>query len=91
MTDATAPMPAIYLGHGAPPLLEDAEWMGELSAWAGSLPRPSSILIVSAHWETAPIALRATHRVPLVYDFYGFPQHYYDMTCDAPVAPELAA
>jgi 4,5-DOPA dioxygenase extradiol len=29
--------------------------------------------------------------VPLVYDFYGFPQHYYDMTYDAPGAPELAA
>ena len=61
-------MPAIYLGHGAPPLLEDEEWMGELGSWGASLPRPSSILIVSAHWQTAPVALSATRRVPLVYD-----------------------
>jgi 4,5-DOPA dioxygenase extradiol len=27
-TPAARPMPAIYLGHGAPPLLEDEEWMG---------------------------------------------------------------
>ena len=84
-------MPALYLGHGAPPLLEDAEWLGELKGWADSLPRPRQILIVSAHWQTAPLALSATRRVPLVYDFYGFPAHYYEMTYDAPGAPELAA
>lgn len=84
-------LPAIYLGHGAPPLLEDQLWIDELGRWAGSLPRPSSILIVSAHWQSAPMAIGATTRVPLVYDFYGFPQHYYEMTYDAPGAPELGA
>jgi len=84
-------LPALYLGHGAPPLLEDEAWVRQLGDWAGSLQRPRGILIVSAHWQTAPIALSATHRVPLVYDFYGFPQHYYDLTYEAPGAPELAA
>src|SRR5512146_2942412 len=88
---AARPMPALYLGHGAPPLLEDPEWMGQLGGWSAGLPRPSSILIVSAHWQTAPTALSATRPVPLVYDFYGFPRHYYEMTYDAPGAPELAA
>lgn len=96
MTDLSATpfpgrMPAIYLGHGAPPLLEDPLWMDELGGWSASLPRPSSILIVSAHWQTAPMAISSTHRVPLVYDFYGFPRHYYEMTYDAPGAPDLAA
>lgn len=84
-------LPALYLGHGAPPLLEDEEWMAQLRAWADALPRPRQILIVSAHWQTAPMALSATERVPLVYDFYGFPPHYYEMTYGAPGAPELAA
>ena len=53
-------MPAIYLGHGAPPLLEDATWMAELAGWSAALPRPTAILIVSAHWETAPMAIGAT-------------------------------
>ena len=44
----TAPMPALYLGHGAPPLLEDAVWMGQLNDWANALPRPSAILMISA-------------------------------------------
>ena len=90
-TAAPATMAALYLGHGAPPLLEDAAWMGELGSWADSLPRPTSVLIVSAHWQTAPMAISATTRVPLVYDFYGFPRHYYEMTYDAPGAPDLAA
>ncbi len=90
-TDPDRRLPAIYLGHGAPPLLEDEQWMGELRGWAAAMPRPSSILIVSAHWQTAPMAISATRRVPLVYDFYGFPEHYYRMTYDAPGAPELAA
>lgn len=88
--DAAVRLPALYLGHGAPPLLEDPEWVAQLSGWAQAMPRPRRILIVSAHWQTAPMALSATHRVPLVYDFYGFPRHYYEMTYDAPGAPDLA-
>jgi len=84
-------LPALYLGHGAPLLLDDPLWPSELAAWAQTLPRPSSILIVSAHWQSAPMALGATTRVPLVYDFYGFPQHFYDLTYEAPGARGLAA
>ncbi|MEU1575422.1 class III extradiol ring-cleavage dioxygenase [Streptomyces collinus] len=83
-------MPALYLSHGAPPLADDPVWPGELAAWSAGLPRPKAVLIVSAHWEEAPLALGATETVPLVYDFWGFPEHYYRVTYDAPGAPELA-
>ena len=85
------PLPAIYLGHGAPPLLEDPVWPLELAGWAASMPRPTSILVVSAHWESVPVTLGATTQVPLTYDFYGFPRRYYEQTYDAPGAPALAA
>lgn len=85
------PLPALYLGHGAPTLLDDPVWPAELAAWARALPRPAAILIVSAHWQSAPMTLGATTRVPLVYDFYGFPEEYYRLTYDAPGAPDLAA
>ncbi len=52
-------MPALYIGHGAPPLLDDPIWSGQLAAWAADLPRPTAILIVSAHWESAPVSLSA--------------------------------
>jgi len=84
-------MPVIFAAHGAPVLLDDAAWMGELAAWAAAMPRPKSILMVSAHWEERPAALGATRTVPLVHDFYGFPERYYQTTYPAPGAPELAA
>jgi 4,5-DOPA dioxygenase extradiol len=83
-------MPAIYIGHGAPPLLDDPVWSGQLAAWASDLPRPRAILIVSAHWESAPVSLSASG-VPLVYDFGGFDAKYYRMTYETPDATELAA
>src|SRR6187399_179008 len=86
----TSRMPTLYLGHGAPPLLEEPEWMAQFRAWTAGLPRPKAILIVSAHWESAPVTVSATAPVPLVYDFYGFPAHYYALRYDAPVAPDLA-
>ena len=83
-------MPAIYLSHGAPPLADDAIWPGQLADWSKNLPKPKSILVVSAHWEDAPLALGATTTVPLVYDFWGFEQRYYQVKYAAPGAPQLA-
>ncbi|WP_181383648.1 dioxygenase [Streptomyces sp. NWU339] len=91
MTAATQErMPALYLSHGAPPLADDPIWPGQLATWSAELPRPKAILVVSAHWEEAPLALGATETVPLVYDFWGFPEHYYQVKYGAPGAPALA-
>jgi len=84
-------MPALYIGHGAPTLVDDAVWPVELAAWARELPRPRSILMVSAHWESQPLTVGSTTTVPLVYDFYGFPERYYRTRYAAPGAPDLAA
>ncbi|MET7486742.1 class III extradiol ring-cleavage dioxygenase [Streptomyces sp. NPDC005538] len=85
-------MPALYLSHGSPALFEDALWMSELFAWSQALPKPTAILIVSAHWESAPLSLSATGAgTPLVYDFGGFAQRYFQMTYETPDAGALAA
>ncbi|MFJ8964357.1 dioxygenase [Lentzea sp. NPDC102401] len=83
--------PVLYLSHGAPPLADDETWTRELKDWSATLPRPEAVLMVSAHWEEAPTTIGATTTVPLVYDFWGFPQRYYDVEYEAPGAPELAA
>ena len=85
----TTQMPALYIGHGAPPLLDDPIWSGQLAAWAKDLPRPTAILIVSAHWESAPVSLSA-NAAPLVYDFGGFAPRYYQMTYETPDSSALA-
>jgi 4,5-DOPA dioxygenase extradiol len=90
-TPADGPLPAIYLSHGAPPLFDDGPWLRELFAWAQALPKPKAILIVSAHWEAAPLMLSApAAHTPLVYDFGGFHPRYYAMRYDTPDASELA-
>ncbi len=83
-------MPSLFLSHGAPPLVEDDRWTTELAEVASDLPRPTAILIVSAHWEAAPLMLGATTPTPLVHDFGGFPRRFYEATYAAPGAPELA-
>src|SRR6476659_4728300 len=91
MVDMNTRMPALYIGHGAPPLLDDPLWSSQLVALAGDLPRPKAILIVSAHWESAPVSLSATGPgVGLVSDFGGFAEKYYRMTYDTPDASALA-
>ncbi|MGI9136490.1 MAG: dioxygenase family protein [Candidatus Nanopelagicales bacterium] len=91
MSTVTDRMPAVFLGHGAPPLLDDRLWCAELSAWAGELPRPKAILIVSAHWEQAPISLSAAAAAtPLIYDFGGFDPKYYSMQYSTPDASALS-
>jgi 4,5-DOPA dioxygenase extradiol len=85
-------MPALFLSHGAPPLVDDATWVSELEAWSNDMSRPDAILVVSAHWEAAPLTIGSTTtETPLTYDFWGFPEHYYDVTYDAPGAAGLAA
>ncbi len=83
-------MPVIYLSHGAPPLADDPVWTRQLADWSAAMPKPSSVLMVSAHWEDDPLTLSATETVPLFYDFWGFPQRYYEVEYPAPGAPGLA-
>jgi 4,5-DOPA dioxygenase extradiol len=91
LDDTATRMPALYIGHGAPPLLDDPLWSAELRSWASALPRPRAILMVSAHWESAPLALSsAGPATPLVYDFGGFAEKYYRMTYPTPDASALA-
>src|SRR4051794_35831551 len=85
-------MPALYLSHGAPPVFNDAHWMDQLFGWSLSLPKPTAILIVSAHWESAPLMISAPAAgTPLVYDFGGFARQYFEMTYATPDATALAA
>lgn len=91
-TEQDGPLPALYLGHGAPPLLDDPTWMSQLANWTHSMPKPKGILIVSAHWEQAPLTLSSPSAgTPLVYDFGGFQPRYYQLTYRTPDATWLAS
>ncbi|MBI2373820.1 MAG: dioxygenase [Deltaproteobacteria bacterium] len=83
-------MPVIFAAHGAPMLLDDSAWIAELAAWAERMPKPKAVLVVSAHWDERPAAIGATEPLPLIYDFYGFPEKFYRLQYPSPGAPELA-
>lgn len=91
-TPSDGAMPGLYLSHGAPPLFDDPLWISQLFGWSQALPKPTAILIVSAHWEAAPLSLSASAAgTPLVYDFGGFHPRYFQMTYSTPDASALAA
>ncbi len=83
-------MPSIFLAHGSPLLLDDAVWMAQLAGWSKKIPRPTSILVISAHWEQRPISLSSPEPRDLFYDFYGFPAKYYQVRYPSPPAGPLA-
>lgn len=90
-TPADGPLPSLYLSHGGGPLpFEDDQWLSPLRTWARKLPKPKAILVVSAHWESAPLSVSAARPDELVYDFGGFDPLYYTFRYDTPDAGDLA-
>lgn len=84
-------LPALFVSHGAPPTLDDPQWLRDLFGWSQSMPKPRAIVVVSAHWENAPLAISATAPgTPLYYDFGGFHPRYYTLKYDTPDAAALA-
>lgn len=97
-------MPIYFISHGggpwpfmdaaalgAPPDMWDGlrGFLGGFDAAVGS--RPKAVLVISGHWEEARPTVNTAAHPPLLFDYYGFPEHTYTLAYPAPGSPELAA
>ncbi|MBI4995726.1 MAG: dioxygenase [Rhodocyclales bacterium] len=85
-------LPALFVPHGSPPFVaEPSIAAARLANTVTRLPqRPRAIVVVSPHWDTAMPVIGTASRPETIHDFWGFPDHLYDLRYRAPGAPALA-
>ena len=86
-------MPVLFVGHGSPMnAIEDSPFAQSWARMGETLPSPSAILVISAHWMTRGSTLIHIGRKPrTIHDFGGFPRELHEMQYPAPGAPDAAA
>ncbi len=91
-------LPTYFISHGGGPW----PWLPKMRKIFATLERsltdmvedigrtPSAVLMVSGHWEADIIRIMASERPAMEYDYYGFPDHTYDIKYGAPGSPDMA-
>ena len=98
---AASRMPTLYIPHGGGPCFFMDWTMGpkdtwdRMAAWLRSIDQslpvtPKALLVVSAHWEESEPTVLSAPAPEMLFDYYGFPEHTYQLSWPAPGTPDLA-
>lgn len=84
-------MPVLFIGHGSPMnIVANNSYTRFLRELTSQLPKPKSILIISAHWHKPDSLIQASSHPKIIYDFGGFPEELYQVQYPVQGNPLLA-
>ncbi|EAU32538.1 conserved hypothetical protein [Aspergillus terreus NIH2624] len=76
--------PVYFLSHGGPNIMYDTDHpayhkLAQIGREITGKVKPRAVVVFSAHWQAGRDTIHVNHAemTELIYDFYGFPSHYY--------------